>query len=436
MSPWITDLAEIGIALLLVFINGFFVAAEFALVKVRPGRIDELVAVGRPAATTAAWLAARMEMALSACQLGITMASLALGWVGEPAFAHLLEPALQAAGVQSATVLHTLSFIVSFSTITALHLVVGEQAPKIFAIRRPENMLLWCAIPLRMFYAASWPLMAGLNKVTQLLLATMGMDSAEGHDTIHTETELQTLLSESFEFGHLSRSEHKLINAVFRFDDMICRRVMVPRAEVDFLDINVPATESLTQTRRSKHTRYPVCNGSLDEVLGVVHVKDLVGVEVNDDFDWTAIMRPPKKIPENLPISRVLRHFQATHQLMAFVIDEYGTVIGLVTLENVLEVIIGDVDDEFDINEPDVVPDGPGRFLITGGSPAEDACRLLGIKLGTTDVDTFSGLLMERAGKVLSPGDIIVLGNWTAEVLDVRGDIAKRVRVTKNANAS
>ncbi len=245
MPPWVVDLIEIAIALFLVVLNGFFVAAEFALVKVRPSRIDELIAAGRVFSVTARWLADRMEPALSACQLGITMASLALGWVGEPAFARLLEPLYHAIGIRSEAALHTLAFIVAFTTITALHLVIGEQAPKIFAIRRPENMLLWCAVPLKFFYVVSWPLMAALNWVTSVILARLGLEGEAGHGEIHTEAELQSLLAASFEHGHLTHSEHNLINAVFRFDDLVCRRVMVPRSDVEFFDINSPPPECL-----------------------------------------------------------------------------------------------------------------------------------------------------------------------------------------------
>lgn len=432
MSPWVADLVEIGVALFLVALNGFFVAAEFALVKVRPSRIDEFIELGRPFAGSARWLADRMEQALSACQLGITMASLALGWVGEPAFASLLDPVFQFVGVTSEGALHTLTFIIAFTAITALHLVIGEQAPKIFAIRRPEDMLLWCAFPLKVFYVGSWPLMAALNWVTSVILARLGLEADGGHGEIHTETELQTLLATSLEHGHVSRSEHKLINAVFRFDDMICRRIMVPRSDVDFFDVNDSPPSCIELARRTKHTRYPVCNDSLDEVLGVVHMKDLLGVEVTADFDWNSIMRPPRKVPENMPISKLLKHFQATHQLLAFVIDEYGTVIGIVTLENVLEEIIGDVDDEFDNDQPMIIPDGPDQFIVRGRTPLDEVCAHFSLTPPDAEIDTFTGLLLHRAERVLSNGDRISLGQWTAEVLEVRDDRARRIRMTKN----
>jgi CBS domain containing-hemolysin-like protein len=432
MPSWVANLIEITGTLFLVALNGFFVAAEFALVKVRPARIDELIEAGRPFAKSARWLANRMEPTLSSCQLGITMASLALGRVGEPAFATVLKPVFHLFGVEAEATLHTLAFIASFTTITALHLVIGEQAPKIFAIRRPEDMLLWCAIPLRFFYILCWPLMVALNWVTSVILSQLGLEADGGHGEIHTETEIQTLLATSHEHGHLTRSEHNLIKAVFRFDDMVCRRVMVPRSDVEFFDINDPPPDCLALARRTKHTRYPICNDSLDEVLGVIHMKDLIGIEVGEDFDWPAIMRPAKKVPENMPISKLLKHFQTTHQLLAFVLDEYGTVIGIVTLENVLEEIIGDVDDEFDNNDPLIIPDGPDQYIVRGRTPLDDVCRKFDLERPDTETDTFAGLLLHRAQRVLAVGDRIDFGEWTAEVLEIRDDRARRSRMTPN----
>ena len=434
MPSWVTDLIEIAATLFLVALNGFFVAAEFALVKVRPSRIDELIEAGRPFAKSARWLADRMEQTLSSCQLGITMASLALGRVGEPAFFSLLLPVFEFTGVETEAARHTLAFIASFTTITALHLVIGEQAPKIFAIRRPEDMLLWCALPLRAFYILGWPLMSALNWVTSLVLSVVGLEADSGHGEVHTETELQTMLATSLEHGHLSRSEHNLISAVFRFDDMVCRRVMVPRCDVAFFDVNDPPPDCMKLARRTKHTRYPVCNDSLDEVLGVIHLKDLVGIQVEANFDWATIMRPAKKVPENMPISKLLKHFQTTHQLLAFVIDEYGTVIGIVTLENVLEEIIGDVDDEFDNDDPLIIPDGPDQYIVRGRTSLDDACLKFDLERPDAEIDTFGGLLLHAAQRVLSVGDRIDLGEWAAEVLEIRDDRARRTRMTRIAS--
>lgn len=429
--PHLQDALEIAVAGLLVLVNGFFVGAEFALVKVRDSRIDELVRQRRPFAKTALWLSERLESSLSACQLGITMASLGLGWIGEPAFARLLDPAFRGLGIQSETAIHSVSFLIAFTFITGLHLVIGEQAPKIFAIRRAETMLLRCAVPLQWFCLLTYPLMATLNAATSLVLRLLGLRTGADLEAPHSEQEIRALLHDAHSRGSLTPSEHRLLNAVFEFDDMICRHIMLPRSDVEFFDINHSVAECIALARRTKHTRYPVCNGSLDEVLGVVHVKDLVGVKVTESFSLKSIMRPPRKVPENLPISKLLRHFQASHQLLAFVIDEYGTVIGVVTLENVLEQIIGDVEDEFDTEQTSIVPDGPDAWIVLGSTPVDDVERRFGIPYGAADVDTFSGLLTLHAEHILAPGDRVELDGFAAEVLEVRDDRAYRVRLSR-----
>lgn len=419
------------LAILLLIANGFFVAAEFALVKVRVSRVEQLVQSKKLFAKTARWLAERLEMTLSACQLGITMASLALGWVGEPAVAALLRPGLLFIGITSESIISMVSFIVGFTLITALHLVVGEQAPKIFAIRQPERMLLWCALPLKIYYIASYPLMAALNSATAWLLRLLGMQEADGHEVPYTEEEIRALLREAHIHGNLSRSEHRLLDAVFEFDDMVCRRIMLPRGEVEFVDVNAPVDETLQMIRRTKHTRYPICDGSLDEVLGVLHVKDLIGRDLTGDFTFKDVMRPPKKVPENMPISKLLRHFQGTHQLLAFVLDEYGTVIGIVTLENVLEEIIGDVVDEFDDEDPDIVPDGPGAYLVAGSASVHDVSAKLGLVFSEdADADTMAGLVMHYAQRIVTAGDEVDLVGARARVLEVVDDRTTQLRIT------
>lgn len=428
MPPWLIDLTEVGVALFLVVLNGFFVAAEFSLVKVRGSQIEELVKQNRPFSNTALWLVERLEDSLSACQLGITMASLGLGWVGEPAFARLLEPALEGMGVTSPAVIHGIAFTIAFTLITALHLVIGEQAPKIFAIRRPEQMVLWCAVPMKFFYVMSYPLLISLNWMTSVILKRLGVDGL-GHDAPHSEDEIRTLLQEAQVHGDMSRSEHRLLDAVFEFDDMVCRRVMVPRADVEFFDADNSLHDCVEQARRSRHTRFPLCKDSLDNVLGVIHIKDLLAVEDADSIDLQAMSRPPKTVPENMQISKLLRHFQATRQHMAFVIDEYGTVIGVVTMENVIEQIVGSVQDEFDLETPDIVPDGPGQFIVLGSTPIDVVEKILSIYRGDHDVDTFSGLLMAKHGEILEAGDHIPLGRGHAEVMDVKNSRAERIRV-------
>lgn len=428
--PDFSDLARILTAIVLVLVNGFFVAAEFALVKIRISRIEQMVSQGRLFARTAKWLAQRLEHSLSACQLGITMASLALGAIGEPAVAHLVRPILEKLGVESEAVLHGIAFAISFTVVTALHLVIGEQAPKVFAIRNPEPMLLACALPLKIFYLLTYPLMFILSVSTDGILKALGADEKSKSAIPYNEEEIRALLREAHVHGNLTRSEHSLINAVFEFDDLVCRRIMVARKDIDFVDINDDSETVLAMIRRTKHTRYPICDGSLDSILGVLHVKDLAGANVQPGFQWTSLMRPPKKVPENMPISKLLRHFQGTHQHMAFVVDEYGTIIGIVTLENVLEEIIGEVADEFDVEEPEIVPDGPEAYIVLGSTSVQAVENRLGIKFEEADVDTVAGLLVHYAERLLVAGDIIELPGATAKVMTVSDDRATKVRFT------
>jgi CBS domain containing-hemolysin-like protein len=328
-------------------------------------------------------------------------------------------------------VIHILGFTLAFSAITGLHLVVGEQFPKIFAIRRPEMMLLWCALPLRFFYIILYPFLTVLNVVTTFLLRLVGIHGASDHEGVSTEEEIRALLREAHVHGNLTRSEHRLINNVFEFDDLIVRRVMLPRGEVSFCDVNKPIGEFRELVRQTMHTRYPVCDASLDKVLGVVHIKDLLNVSTDDEgFDVRTIMRPPKKLPETMPISRVLRHFQATHQLMAFVIDEYGTITGMVTLENVLERIVGEVDDEFDTSDPNIVPEDSGSYLVAGSTRLGELRSRLELPFDeSNESDTIAGLLMDLHQKVLTQGDSIEVEGATCEVLEMKSDSATKIRI-------
>jgi len=430
---WTIDLAWIFFALGLVVLNGFFVAAEFALIKVRPSRLAQLVRQRRPFAYSAQWLAKRLDRSLSACQLGITMASLGLGWIGEPAVAHLLGPLLRIAGISSEAVVHGLSFALSFTIITAAHLVFGEQAPKIFAIRHPEELSLWCAAPMRVYYALCYPLLRALEIATSAVLRLVGVRRLAGHEVPHTEEELRALIGQSRAHGELSPSEYRLVEAVFEFDDTICRKIMVPRSEVAFLDVSDSLDEIVRIAKKKLHTRYPVCDGSLDKVLGVLHMKDLVGVRAEKGFTVNSFLRSPKYVPETMLISRLLGHFRTTRQHMAFVVDEHGTAVGIVTLENVLEEIVGPVQDEFDDEQPDIIPEGTDHYLVRGGAPLEDIAAKLGIDLEAQGVDTAAGLVLLELGRMPQQGDRASHGQVSMEVLEMRKNRATLIRFSKEA---
>ncbi len=421
----------LAIAAFLVILNGYFVAAEFALVKVRLSQIDKMVAENLPFAKMAHWLAVRMDHSLSACQLGITMASLALGYVGEPAFAILLEPIFKMVGVESDKWLHIFSFMVSFSVITSLHLVIGEQAPKIFAIRRPQSMVRWCAPLMVFFFYLLFPFMYVLNWATEVFLKLVGLTGGGGHGSVHTEDEIKAVLRESYFHQQLTDSEHALLNRVFEFDDLLCREVMLPRSDVQILDIDLPMKELMEIVQKTRHTRYPVCKGSLDSLLGVVHVKDLVGLDtVDSNFDLKTVLREPKKVPESMPITLVLSSIQKSRQLMTFVVDEYGLIVGVCTLENVLEKIVGPVDDEFDsVEAPLIQKVGEREYLVDGSALIREVERELDISLSMEGVDTVAGAVMSRGRKVPEAGDKVEFDNATAEVLEISHDLAEKIRI-------
>ncbi|MCA8959533.1 MAG: HlyC/CorC family transporter [Planctomycetes bacterium] len=417
-------------AIALVALNAFFVAAEFALVKVRIRRLEELRDQGQRLAGAASWLSDRLDASLSTCQLGITMASLGLGWVGEPAVADVVAPLLGKLGIESEAWIHGTAFAIAFTVITTVHLVIGEQAPKIFAIRKPEATLLWCALPLRFFYIGLYPFMAGLNVATRWILKPLGVGADSGHEEVHTQEEIRALLTLSHRQGELTSAEHRLMHGVLDFDDLVCRQVMVPRVDVVHFRAGDSLESCLEIVRETKHTRYPVCSDSLDDTLGVVHIKDLVVHDGRTPFDLATIVRPPQYLPETMRVSQALRHFQASHQLLALVVDEFGGVSGIVSLENVLEPIVGPVQDEFDAEGPDIVPVGPRRYLVRGSAPATRVVQALGIEGSSDDADTFSGLIVLAIGRIPRVGDVVALGNASVEVMEADGGRARRVRVT------
>ena len=426
LSQW----TWLGLAAFLVILNGFFVAAEFALVKVRISQIDRMVEENLPFAKSAHWLAVRMDHSLSACQLGITMASLALGYVGEPAFAELLKPIFKMVGVNSDKWLHFWGFVVSFSVITSLHLVIGEQAPKIFAIRRPQNMVRWCAPLMVFFFYLLFPFMYVLNWATEVFLKLVGLTGGGGHGSVHTEDEIKAVLRESYFHQQLTDSEHALLNRVFEFDDLLCREVMLPRSDIQILDINLPMNELMDIVRETKHTRYPVCDGSLDSLLGVVHIKDLVALDVlQPGFNLFTILREPKKVPDGMPITLVLSTIQKSRQLMTFVVDEYGIIVGVCTLENVLEKIVGPVDDEFDsVTQPLIQKVGNREYLVQGSAQIKDVEKEVDISINKEGIDTVAGIIMDKGGKVPEVGDKVEFDKAIAEVIEVSHDHADKIR--------
>ncbi|MEO9804755.1 MAG: hemolysin family protein [Reichenbachiella sp.] len=430
MNGYIADTFNLILTGILILLNGFFVAAEFALVKVNKSKIKSMQKDKNPFASVALWLYKRQNMALSACQMGITMASLALGWIGEPALAHLIRPALESIGISSEAALHGIAFTIAFTLITSLHIVIGEQFPKIYAIRQPVAVVGWSALPLKFFYVLFYPFMWVLDRITSSMLRMVGIESSGEHEAILTEEEIRASLSIAYNQGDLTKNEHQLLDAAFKFDDHITRQIMLPRVEVAFLDLNKAYAENMDLVKKTKHTRFPLCNSSLDDIKGVIHIKDLIGSVFSDTSALKKLARPPLFVPETFPIPRLLQHFKKSKQHFAFVEDEYGTVIGIVTLEHVFEQLVGNVQDEFDTEKPEILKESEGKYLVEGDLSVNFLNEFLDINLETDEADTLSGLLVEQATKPLEKGQKIKLkGAVIAEIIQVKNRRAIQVRL-------
>ena len=427
-----SHLLLLGAAGALLALNGFFVAAEFALVKMRSSRVDTLVGENIRFSKTLLWHTDRLDASLAACQLGITLASLGLGWIGEPALAGLLERPFHYIGLGSPVVIHTVSFIIAFSLFTALHITIGEQVPKIYAIRRPEPIALVCAWPLKLFYLGSYPFLVLLNATSNAILRRLGMSAGGGHDEPPTEDEIRHLLTESRLAGELTKSEHKLMNAVFDFDDLVARQIMIPRKDLVAFDLNRGVKEFLELVAKTLHSRYPVYDASADNIVGLLHVKDFAGRRAEDVSNLRDHIRSIEQVPESMSITSLLAKLQSSKVHMTLVADEYGSIVGAVTLEDILERLVGNIQDEFD-SEPELIrKDGVGKFLVSGLTPIELVNRSIGVYLHHDSADTISGFIVDTLDRNPVIGDVVELGDdFRAEVLNVDGPRAIEIKIVK-----
>ncbi|MCS7462630.1 hemolysin family protein [Paenibacillus doosanensis] len=377
------------LVLFLVLMNGFFVAAEFAMVKVRSSRIDALVQEGNRRARFAQTVVANLNGYLSACQLGITLASLALGWIGEPAIARLLEPVLHPLQLSSA-VIHTISFIIAFTIITAFHITLGEQFPKTYAIRMSEKVTLLSAGPLIVFYKLMYPLIWTLNGTSNWMLRKAGIEPEEEHHTAHTEEEIRVLMKESNKSGLIDNTELALVDNIFDFTETNAREIMIPRTEMVCLYANRSYEENRLIAVTEMHTRYPVCNPDKDNIIGFIHIKDLLKSDPGMEH-IKSIVRPITKVPESMQISALLKLMQKKRNQMVLLIDEYGGTSGLVTFEDIIEEIVGEIQDEFDEERPRIEKKDHLTHSIDGRMLIEEVNSYFGLEIESDDYDTIGG---------------------------------------------
>jgi len=424
IDPWV----GLGLALLLVALNGFFVAAEFALAKVRPTQIEPHAAKGEKRGKVAANMITHLDAYLSATQLGITLASIALGWVGEPAFAWIVEPLVSRIPGAGPALVHSVALTASFVAVSILHIVFGELVPKSIAIRLPAGTTLWTALPLYLFYWIAFPAIWLLNHTANGILRLVGIRPASEHEIAHSEEEIRLLLA-SQQGSHLSDAKRDLLANVFELSDRVARQVMLPRADVVYLSTERPLAENLALARRSGHTRFPLCDGDLDRIVGVVHIKDLFRAET-PVTDLTKVARPVKFVPESTALDRLLARMRSENLHLAAVLDEYGGVSGIVTLENVIEEIVGPIQDEFDAEKPELVAKGGGVYQVSGAMLVVDLEDEIGLELSDRDEDTVAGVVLSELGRRPRAGDRVDLAGVRFEVLEVQVNRIKTLRLT------
>jgi CBS domain containing-hemolysin-like protein len=421
----------------LIALTAFFVASEFAIVKVRSTRIDQLIAEGNRSAIAAKKVISHLDEYLSACQLGITITSLGLGWLGEPTVEHLLHPVFERMNLNE-SVSSFLSFVIAFSTITFLHVVVGELAPKTLAIQKAETITLLCSRPLIFFYKIMYPFIWALNGSSRVITGLFGLRPASEHEIAHSEEELRIILSESYKHGEINQSEYKYVNNIFEFDNRIAKEIMVPRTEIVALDKNDSIVDHFEIIKQEKYTRYPVMDGDKDHIIGMVNIKEILTDCIQnpqalekklDDY-----IRPIIQVIESIPIHDLLVKMQRERIHMAILVDEYGGTAGLVTVEDILEEIVGEIQDEFDIDEvPMIRKVNEYTTVVDGKVLIEDINDLLGIDIDDTDVDTIGGwILTEKID--IQQGEVISYGSYDFKVLKMEGRHIQLVEITKRVN--
>lgn len=406
---------DIFLTAVLVFLNGFFVAAEFAIVKVRSSQVEIKAGKGSYLAKISMKIVEKLDSYLSACQLGITMASLGLGWIGESVVARMIMQGFD----MSPESAHTIALPAAFVLITVLHIVFGEQVPKIFAIRHSLAMTLVISLPLKIFYIVLRPFIWFLNTFSNLILRMVGINPRKGEDDIHTEEELRMILTESEEGGAIRPSENELIQNVFEFDDRVVKQILIPRTKISALDVQSTKQEIIQKVVDEGYSRMPVYAESMDNIVGIVYTKDLLKILHENNFrNINDIMRPAYFVPLNKRINELLKEFQTQHIQMAIVTNEFGGTAGIVTMEDIIEELVGEIQDEYDDEKPVVEKKSETEFIVNAMANVSDVNDVLPISLPeSTSYDTVSGLLNYIYGRIPAVNEKKVYGGYEFTVI-------------------
>jgi len=416
---------NLSIFTILLALTGFFVATEFAIVKVRSSRLDQLVAEGNKKAVAAKHVVQHLDEYLSACQLGITVTALGIGMVGEKTFEFMLHPLFEIIGI-SDKYMTIFTIGTAFAIATFLHVVVGELAPKTAAIQKAESITLLFAKPIMFFYKIMYPFIWFLNGSARVLVGLFGMKPASEHELSHTEEELRLLLSESFKSGEINKSELKYVNNVFEFDERIAREIMVPRTEIVGIEQNESFTNIIHYIASEKYTRYPIYDGDRDNILGFINAKELLTQGLleqltDDSLVLEDFINPVIRVIETMPIQELLVRMQKERIHMAILMDEYGGTSGLVTVEDILEEIVGEIRDEFDDDEiADIRKITDHHYLLNAKMLVEDVENLLNITLDAEEVETLGGWFL-TVNNGIKASKNIELGSYIFSIYEQQG---------------
>ena len=413
----------------LVALNGFFVASEFAIVKVRTSQLDALAAEGDRRAVHARQVTAHLDAYLSATQLGITLASLGLGWLGEPFLAQMIEPFFALAGVHSPALVETVSFVLAFTFITVLHIVLGELAPKSLAIRKAVATTMWVCRPLALFYAIFKPAIWLLNGLANWLVRRVfHLEPVPESDLAHSEEELRLILDESARSANISPTSHAIVDNAFDIGRLVAREVMTPRGEVAYLDVNLSFRENLERAKAARHTRFPLCAEHLDRAIGLVHIKDLLAQLDEPKPSVLAIKRELLVVPEMMPLEKLLARFRSRGAHLALVADEFGASAGIVTLQDVIAKVIGPLPDEFGLERQEFRRLNEEEFLVDGTLSLHELEDLAGLKWKDEDVTTVGGYVVRQFGYLPSRGERLHLNGYSITVEQTDGRRMQQLR--------
>ncbi len=434
-DPLMILIAKLAIVVLLVFLNGFFVVAEFALVKIRDSQIRTLVDEGVRRAGLVRQIKENLNAYLSACQVGITAASLGLGWLGEPFFARMLQPFFALAGIGSTAVIKSVSFTLAFSTITFLHIVLGEQAPKILAIRKAMAAALFVSAPLRWFYAIFKPAISFLNAASNwVLLRIIRVEPIAAGELAHSEEELRLIVQESEKSAEVTPLGRELVFNVLDLRDRVVRDIMTPRGEIVYFDLEDGFDANVKKAIESQHTRFPLCRENLDNTIGLIHIKELLPLMRAESPDLLEIKRDLIPVPEMMPLEKLLKLFLSKHAHLALVVDEFGGTVGVVTLENVLEELVGDIQDEFDMEKEEFRKISANEFTVDGGLGLYELNELAKLELESADVSTIGGYVTHLLGHLPKQGEQVKIDHYLVTVSQSDGRRVNQLHFKKSSS--